>query len=327
MNRDMTPGPPEGGQEPTEQLFRDVFGLADETARRITDAEVDARLGRLLRKTGHAAPPAPEPDPASALDDARRQAGEIVADAQRAAAETAAEAACAAQAAEEAARRQAGRVIAEAEEYSDTALNSAAAIIASARSQAESIIADAEKQAGQIIAAARVRADSRERQLALTGTRARDPSDDQTPAATLLAVIYCGTAGAEPAESNDQLPLPLAALGIRTWRDVFSMDAAQERETPRRVLRSWKSVRSRRQPRLSSAAAGCLACASADGIVTSVYIVHAPDDDAHVADLRARLSGFCQIEANQAEQQPPSQDGEPAITCRNGAARSIEASY
>lgn len=58
MNPNLTPGPPEG-QEPIEQLFREVFGLAEETARRITDAEVDARLDRVLRKTGHATPARP----------------------------------------------------------------------------------------------------------------------------------------------------------------------------------------------------------------------------------------------------------------------------
>jgi hypothetical protein len=67
MNLNLTPGPPEG-QEPIELLFRDVFRLAENTARRVTDPEVDARLGQLLRKTGHAAPPSPEPDPARVLD-------------------------------------------------------------------------------------------------------------------------------------------------------------------------------------------------------------------------------------------------------------------
>lgn len=176
MNPDLTPGPPEG-QEPIEQLFRDMSELADETARRITDAEVDARLDRLLRKTGHAVPPALEPDPASCLDAARRQAEEaeeIVADARRAAAETAAKAACAAQSTEEAARREAERITAEAEEYSDMALRRAAVIIADARRQAESIIAHARKQAGQVLAAARLQAGSPERQPALTATSAPD---------------------------------------------------------------------------------------------------------------------------------------------------------
>ena len=72
MNPDLTPGPPEDGQKPIEQLFRDVFALADETARRITDTDVDARLDQLLRKTGRAAPPSLEPDPAKVLDAARQ---------------------------------------------------------------------------------------------------------------------------------------------------------------------------------------------------------------------------------------------------------------
>ena len=98
MNPDLTPGPPGDGQKPIEQLFRDVFALADETAQRITDTDVDARLDQLLRKTGRAAPPSPEPDPAKVLD-AARQAEKIVADAQRTAAEMAEQAACAAQSA------------------------------------------------------------------------------------------------------------------------------------------------------------------------------------------------------------------------------------
>ena len=132
---------------------------------------------RVVVGTGHNAPPAPEPDPAWILDAVRRQAGEIVADAQRAAAETQAEAAFAAQAAGEAAPRQAERITAEAEEYSDTALRQAAAIIADSRGRAAviaaSIIADAREQADQIVTDARLRAarpDSRERHLAVTDT-------------------------------------------------------------------------------------------------------------------------------------------------------------
>jgi hypothetical protein len=56
MNPNLTPGPPEG-QEPIEQLFRDVFELADETAQRITDTEVDARLDRFSGRM--AVPPRP----------------------------------------------------------------------------------------------------------------------------------------------------------------------------------------------------------------------------------------------------------------------------
>jgi F0F1-type ATP synthase membrane subunit b/b' len=216
MNPNLTPGPPEG-QEPIEQLFRDVFELADETAQRITDTEVDARLDQLLRKNGRAAPPSPEPDPAKVLDAARRQAGKIVADAQRAAAETAAEAACAAQSAGEAARRQADLIMAEADGYSDTALSQAAEIVAGARSQAESIIADAREQARQILADARVqtaRADNWEQQRTLTGTHVRDPYDCDVSPRLLAMMQHLADAGSDLADFHDRLPTSPASDGL-----------------------------------------------------------------------------------------------------------------
>jgi hypothetical protein len=337
MNSDLTPGPLEG-QEPIEQLFRDVFGLAEETARRITDAEVDARLDQLLRKTGHAAPPAPEPDPACVLDAARREAREIVAAAHRAAAETAAESACAAQSAEEAARREAERIMAEAGEYSDMALNRAAAIIAGARSQAELIVADAREQVRQVITDARLRAgrvDSRERQLAPAGTCVRDCHDDWTSA--LLAVIYYGTvAGSNPAESHDWLRWLPAAADLRAWDAKvhltsrsrvlkFSVDGQPDREGLGWMGRSRRLVRSWWQPRPRNVTGGCLVVARADGVVANVHIVHVPDDDAHVADLQALLAGFFRLEAAQGEQ-PASQDEGLASIRGNRAVRSIEAS-
>ena len=316
MNPDLTPGPPEG-QEPIEQLFRDVSELADETARRITDAEVDARLDRLLRKTGHAVPPAPEPDPASVLDAARRQAEEIVADARRAAAETATKAACAAQSTEEAARREAERITAEAEEYSDMALRRAAVIIADARRQAESIIAHARKQAGQVLAAARLQAGSPERQLALTATSAPDRYAAWTSAA-VLDMVYA-VALSDLGAAHDLLPALPAAADYHAWDKEtvlsfglhgikFRMDAEQ-REPFGWMRRSWRSARSRLPLKFSSSPSPWLVVARGNGVVTGVYrgrrsvsFHYGPDDNAHVADLRAVLWGVCQLEANQGGQ-------------------------
>jgi hypothetical protein len=252
MNPNLTPGPPEG-QEPIEQLFRDVFELADETAQRITDTEVDARLDQLLRKNGRGAPPGPEPDPAKVLDAARRRAGKIVADAQRAAAGTAEQAACAAQSAGEAARRQADLIMAEADGYSDMALSQAAEIVAGARSQAESIIADAREQARQILAGACVQtgqADGWERQHALAALAAAACTQISGPnvggiLAELVAMVeHRTTRGADPGGS-DELLLPLLpdAMNSRTsgskprltskLRNLkIILDASQDRESP-----------------------------------------------------------------------------------------------
>jgi outer membrane protein OmpA-like peptidoglycan-associated protein len=50
-NGDMTPRQPDG-EEPVEQLFGDVFDLVDETVARITNAEIDEHLRRVLSKKG-----------------------------------------------------------------------------------------------------------------------------------------------------------------------------------------------------------------------------------------------------------------------------------
>lgn len=131
------------------QLFADVSKLAGETVQQISDAEVDARLEQLLRKTGRAIPPRPEPDPEKILGSARRQAAKIVDLAKSWAVRKTEEATLAAQATVEAASYQAERIKADADEYSDMALSRAAEIIASARSQADSIIAAAREQAAQ----------------------------------------------------------------------------------------------------------------------------------------------------------------------------------
>ena len=331
MNRDMTPGPPEG-QEPIEQLFRDVFELAEETARRITNAEVDARLDRLLRKTGHAAPPAPEPNPASVLDAAYHQAGEIVADARRAAAEREAKAACAAQAAEEAARHEAERMIAEAEQYSDTALSRAAAIIADARGRAESIaesiIAEAKEQAGQIVADARLRAgraDIRARQLALTDSGICGPYDVRMSA--LFAALHA-TAGLTAAELDDQLPRLPAACDLRALDDKVrvtftrrvlksSLDFSQDRETLGWVLWSWRAVRARMKLRPGYLPTRWLMMARADGVVTSIYYACTQDDGAYVPDLRWLISDYCPLETIGEEQPPAKSEGYSAFTGRS----------
>jgi cell division septum initiation protein DivIVA len=352
MNPDMTPGPSDG-QEPIEQLFRDVFGLAAETARRITDADVDARLDQLLRKTGHASQPAPEPDPASILDAARRQAGEIVATAQRAAAETAAEAACAAQSVQEEASRAAGRIIAKAEEYSDTALGQAAAIIAEARSQADAIITEARQEAAQIVADARLRpvhAPSQELQQALTGTLAVDRYDYWTPVTALAAMwfptrgsetaefLYRAAAGPEPADPHHQLPwlqitqAPLCDEAIRETSGPpvakLTRAASQDREAPGLLRRIIRSLRLAHQSRIATldVPAGCLVVARADGIVTKIHMTRIPDDDIHIRDLRVMvLKDWYQPETTQ-EEQPASQDGQLAGIRGNRPARSIESS-
>lgn len=326
MNRDMTPGPPEG-QEPIEQLFRDVFARADEIAQRITDAEVDAQLDQLLRKTGHATPPAPEPDPASVLNAACAQAREIVADAHRAATETALEAACAARAAEETARRKAERIIAEATEYSDTALTRAAAIITEARAQAEFIIRDAMEQASRIVADARPRPQqAASRRLALTDGQARDLDCHWATAALLTA--FSTAAGFGSADGYDRLPMP-AATDLRAQRDKASAearpfvlkfcldtsvlncrpDASQDQDTPGLAGRIWRSMRSRWQPRPRNATTDLLVVGYWGSRVVELKIALHPDGDDHVADLRSAISRIFELE-EQAEQ-PASQDGGP----------------
>ena len=294
MNHDITPGPPEG-QEPIDKLFGDVFELAEETARRMTDAEVDARLDRLLSKTGHTAPPAPGPDPAWILDAARRQAGGIVADAQRAAAETEAEAAFAAQAAGEAARCRAERIIAEAEEYSDAALRRAAAIIADSRGRAaviaESIIADARDQADQIVTEARFRAarpGSGERHLALTGTG------------------MCPGTG-------------------RVLK--MSLDAPPDQEPAGWARRRWSSMRAWMQLGSGCALARWLVIARTDdGVVARIYCAGViPDDEAHVPDFRWLISCGCPSGAI-GEDQRAGHVEELAGILGNVTARSIEPS-
>jgi hypothetical protein len=160
---DMLPGQT-GDDESLEQLLRDVCELADETVRRITDAEVDARLQRLLDQTGHSSATTPDPglvvnpDPACALRAAQHEAAEILAVAHRKAREMAAMSECtAAQAA--VAHRRAECARAEAEQFADEALKRAASIVAAARLKAESIIGDAESEAQEIVVAARTEAD------------------------------------------------------------------------------------------------------------------------------------------------------------------------
>jgi hypothetical protein len=148
MNPDLTPGPADG-QDPITQLFADVSKLAGEAVQQISDAEVNARLEQLLRKTGRTIPPRPEPDPEKILSSARRQAAKIVDLAKSWAGRKTEEATLAAQATVEAAREQAERIKADADEYSDMALSRAAEIIASARSQADLIIAAAREQTEQ----------------------------------------------------------------------------------------------------------------------------------------------------------------------------------
>ena len=308
MNPNLTPGPPEG-QEPIEQLFRDVFELADETARQITDTEVEARLDQLLRKNGRGAPPGPEPDPAKVLDAARRQAGKIVADVQRAAAETAEQAACAAQSAGEAARRQADLIMAEADGYSDMALSQAAEIVAGARSQAESIIANAREQARQILAGARVQAgqtDGWERQHALAAladlaaaacTQISGPNDGGILAELVAMVEHRTTRGADPAGSDELLPSLPDAMNFRTSgskprltsepRNLkIILDASQDRESPGLLRRRWQSG-------LSNGTVGLLVVAPADGVAASVPDGHAPVTDAHVAGLSTVILNLC----------------------------------
>lgn len=308
MNPNLTPGPPEG-QEPIEQLFRDVFELADETAQRITDTEVDARLDQLLRKNGRGAPPGPEPDPAKVLDAARRQAGKIVADAQRAAAETAEQAACAAQSAGEAARRQVDLIMAEADGYSDMALSQAAEIVAGARSQAESIIADAREQARQILVGARVQAgqaDGWERQHALAAaacTQISGPNVGGILAELVAMVEHRTTRGADPAGSDELLPSLPDAMNFRTSGSKFRLmpelrnlkiipGASQDGESSGLLRRRWRLMRWLWQSGLSNGTVGLLVVARPGG-AASVPDGHVPVADAHVAGLPTVILDLC----------------------------------
>jgi hypothetical protein len=345
----MTPGSPED-QEPISELFCDVFALAEQAAQRITDDEVDARLNELLRKTGRAAPPAP--DPAGILDAARGQARGIVADAKRTAAQTEAEAARAARSAEEAARREAERIITAAEEYADKALNRAAAIIADARLEAESIIAGARKQAGQIAAATRPRAASLEQQAELARTIHAQSAHavyalfdllaahllaGRTPTA-LLEPAHLSAPVPDPADLKDRLSMSQAAsdprmLGSKTAVTPLSralkslkyrLNAPQDSENPGWIRKSMKPARPRRQSTLSITVS-CFVVARADGTVTTMHIVRNPDD-VHVSDLLTPLASLLQS-GETLREQPASQDDEPAVIRGNRATLSIEASH
>jgi len=154
---DMSPGHPED-QEPLAQLLREVHELAGEVAGRVSNAEVDAALERILGKVGSTSSTSAEQDPADVLRSARRAAEEILATTQLEAREMKARAVCAAAEAT-AARAAAACAIAEAEQFTDAALSRAASIVATARQQAEAIIADADETARRIVAAASFRAD------------------------------------------------------------------------------------------------------------------------------------------------------------------------
>jgi hypothetical protein len=120
------------GQQPITDLLRDVCGLADEAAERITDSAVNARLDSVMRKAGYTSGAEHEVSPAEILAVARREAEEILAAARRGAAEAAAEAACA-EIAAQAARRETEQVTAQAEQYQDAALKKAASLVTEAR--------------------------------------------------------------------------------------------------------------------------------------------------------------------------------------------------
>lgn len=189
---DMSPGHPED-QEPLAQLLREVHELAGEVADRVSNAEVDAALERLLGKVRSTSSTPAEQDPADVLRSARLSAEEILATAQREAREIKARAACAAAEAA-AARAAADRAIAEAEQLTDAALSRAASIVATARQQAEAIIADADETARQIVAAASFRAGQaviRAQRADLGGILIGDQSCTGTNRVLLRELVTC----------------------------------------------------------------------------------------------------------------------------------------
>jgi len=148
VNTSNDPGPYDGQQAITD-LLREVCGLADEAAERITDSAVNARLDSVMRKAGYTSDAEHEVSPAEILAVARREADEILATARRGAAEAAAEAACA-EVAAEAARREAEQATAQAEQYQDAALKKAASIVTEARTEASRIVEEAHAEADRI---------------------------------------------------------------------------------------------------------------------------------------------------------------------------------
>jgi vacuolar-type H+-ATPase subunit H len=157
ITNDRNPHPPDG-EEPLEELFRNLFDLADQSVAGITDAQVDARLRGLLHgprtSSDEDVPSLFVHDEAvtqsteSIVTRARSRAREILAAAHREAQAQARQIAAEA-------RDRAERIMREADSYDDAALERAAQIIADARGQADSIVADARDKAERIILAAR----------------------------------------------------------------------------------------------------------------------------------------------------------------------------
>jgi hypothetical protein len=217
-------------------------------------------------------------------------------------------------------------------------LSRAAAIIAGARTQAESIIADATEQADQIIADARLhvaRVESRERRLALTGTRVRDTYDGGM-CAVWFALIR-DSAGFHSAESLYRLSSLSSVVDHSTSDDKadvppgsralkWSLDAQQDRETPGWLRRNWRSVRTRMRLWFGYQPTRELMIARADGFVVSVYTIRFPHDDAHARNLRALFAGYCPFEVIWGEQ-PVNQAGGPAGIREEEATCTIEANH
>ncbi len=204
-NDDMTPRQPDEG-EPREELRGDELDLVDETVARITDAEVNEHLRKVLHQPRYGGPPAIScgqfvgprqknsaergPDlvglsgsPEAVIAAARLAAADIIADAQLKA-KTASDELQRTQEAVAGARQQAEQMVADARTETDEALERVVKMIRDAKEQAARIIGDARKEAEQIITAAR---SQQVQQTALARHRTAAKVSYQPPAERLAA--------------------------------------------------------------------------------------------------------------------------------------------
>ena len=160
-NDDMTPRQPDE-DEPVEELFGDALDIVDEAVARITDAEVNEHLRKVLIQSGYTGqltglwpPHRIELNYSMDVIASEHRAIADLAATARANAKLSSERLQQAQETLEAARQQAGQILGAARDEADEALKQAAKMVRDAREQSEQIISDARREAEQIITAAR----------------------------------------------------------------------------------------------------------------------------------------------------------------------------
>jgi hypothetical protein len=156
-NDDMTPRQPDE-DEPIEKLFSDTLDHVDETVARITDAEVNEHLRKVLSQSGYTGQ-LTDPWPQDRIELDYSMAAGIAAE-HRAIADLAATARVntelsserlqQAQETLEVARQQAEQIVSAARDEADEALQQAAKMVRDARQKSEQIISDAHCEAEQV---------------------------------------------------------------------------------------------------------------------------------------------------------------------------------